>query len=300
MFFTSAEKLGFKIPEQPEIVNTSHCKIIAGKAVAADILIQCKNLAQKHKVKPHLCIFLIGEHAASKVYVKNKLRSFDKIDFKTTLCELPESISEQELIQKINAANSNADIHGIIVQLPLPKYINREHILRSIDPKKDVDGFLPQNMGLCALGSADGFRACTPLGIMLLLATYKISLVGKHCVVIGRSAIVGKPMALLLLNSDATVTLTHSKTDNLEFFTKSADIVISATGSKYLLKPHMLKAGSVVVDVGIFQNPDGSLNGDVHPDVASVVEALTPVPGGVGPMTIAMLAVNTAIAAWGC
>ena len=255
---------------------------------------------------PHLAAVLVGNDGASLTYVGSKVRSCEQIGIKSTLIHLEDTISENELLQKITQLNNDDSLDGYIVQLPLPKHINEEKILLAIDPRKDVDGFHPSNFGRMAL-EMDSFIPATPYGIMELLKRYKIETSGKHCVVIGRSHIVGRPISILMSQKgpygNATVTVAHSRTENIEVLTRSADIIISALGIPEFLKADMVKQDVVIIDVGITRVSDTNhpkgyvIKGDVaYEEVARKAYAITPVPGGVGPMTIAMLLKNTLLA----
>lgn len=256
---------------------------------------------------PHLCAILVGEVAASHSYVNAKMKACEEAGFESSVVRLPESVTEAELMTEIDLVNANEDIDGLIVQLPLPKGISENAVIERIDPKKDVDGFHPINIGRMAKG-LDAYFPATPAGIIELLRQYEIDTIGKHCVVIGRSNIVGSPMSILMgLNANpgnSTVTLCHSKTKDLQAFTRSADIIIVALGKPNFLKANDIKEGAVIIDVGINSVEEKSkksgyrLVGDVdYEDVVSKVSAITPVPGGVGPMTIALLMRNTMKAA---
>ena len=254
---------------------------------------------------PHLAAILVGENGASKAYVNSKVKDCKEVGFTSTLVKFSESITEEELLIKIQELNESLEIDGFIVQLPLPKHMNQEKIIMAIDPSKDVDGFHPENFGKMAL-EMEAFLPATPFGILELLERYKIETQGKHCVVIGRSRIVGKPMSILMGRKgnpgNATITMAHSYTPNIEELTKQADIVITALGKPNFLKGKMLKEGSVVIDVGITRVDDDSekgykLVGDVDfEDCKEKASYITPVPGGVGPMTRAMLMKNTLLA----
>ena len=255
---------------------------------------------------PHLAAVLVGNDGASLTYVGSKVRSCEQIGIKSTLIHLKDTISENELLQKIIQLNNDDSLDGYIVQLPLPKHINEEKILLAIDSRKDVDGFHPSNFGRMAL-EMDSFIPATPYGIMELLKRYKIKTSGKHCVVIGRSHIVGRPISILMSQKgpygNATVTVAHSRTENIEVLTRSADIIISALGIPEFLKAGMVKQDVIIIDVGItrvsdINHPKGYvIKGDVaYEEVARKAYAITPVPGGVGPMTIAMLLKNTLLA----
>ena len=247
-------------------------------------------------VTPHLAVILVGENAASQVYVRNKENACIHAGIRSTIIRLPEVCTQEELENAVLSLNEDESIHGILVQLPLPKGLDEARVLALIDPDKDVDGFHAMNSGRLMNGQPS-FVPCTPLGVMKLLEAYQIPTCGKHAVIIGRSNIVGKPMAMLLLAADATVTICHSKTANLAEITRQADILIAAVGKPNFVTGDMIKQGAAVVDVGINRVDDG-LVGDVHAEQAEKVASyLTPVPGGVGQMTIAMLLSNTLDAA---
>ena len=271
--------------------------IIDGKAISAKVRMEIKAEVEKMTVKPGLAVVIVGQDPASKVYVRNKAKGCEEVGFYSEVHSLPESTSEGELLALIEKLNADEKIHGILVQLPLPKHICEEKILLAIDPKKDVDAFHPMNVGHLVAGNYD-FLPCTPAGVMELLRYYKIEIDGKHCVIIGRSNIVGKPMAHLMLEANATVTVCHSHTKNLSQITKQADILVVAIGRANFVSADMIKPGAVVIDVGINRMPDGSLAGDVATKEAEQIAcAITPVPGGVGPMTISILMKNTLTAA---
>lgn len=272
-------------------------KIIDGKDLAArlqeDLSKHVSVMKEHHGIVPGLAVILVGDNPASQVYVRNKERSALKVGFKSETRVLSDSISEEELIEVIESYNADDSIHGILVQLPLPKHINDTKIIMAIDPQKDVDGFHPLNTGHLWSGRPI-MVPCTPAGIMEMFSDYNISLEGKHAVIVGRSNIVGKPMAQLLLEKNATVTLAHSRTLDLQKVTKQADILIVAIGSSEFIKADYVKDGAVVIDVGMNRNEDGKLVGDVDfKEVAQKVSYITPVPGGVGPMTITMLLKQT-------
>ena len=284
--------------------------ILDGKQTANDIkaelAIRVDQLILQGKRPPHLAAVLVGNDGASLTYVGSKVRSCERIGYESTLIQLPEQTTEAELLQQIDRLNTNAAVDGFIVQLPLPKHIDEEKVLMAIDPHKDVDGFHPTNFGKMAL-DMESFIPATPYGIMELLRRYQIDISGKHAVVIGRSHIVGRPMSILLSRKsspgNATVTLTHSRTKNLTSITKEADIVVSALGVPNFLKEDMVKKGAIIIDVGITRVPDAShpkgyvITGDVdYERVKEKASFITPVPGGVGPMTIAMLLQNTYLA----
>jgi methylenetetrahydrofolate dehydrogenase (NADP+)/methenyltetrahydrofolate cyclohydrolase len=275
-------------------------KLIDGKAFAAnlraDIAKRVALLKAQKNITPGLAVVLVGNDPASEVYVKNKAKQTVEAGMRSFEYKLPETTTQAELLAKVAELNSNPDVHGILVQLPLPKHIDETAVIQAIHPDKDVDGFHVINAGRLATGQ-DGFVPCTPLGCWMLLKDNLPSLAGLHAVVIGRSNIVGKPMAQLLLKESCTVTIAHSKTKDLPALVRTADIVIAAVGRPEMLKGEWLKVGAVVIDVGI-NRVDGKLVGDV--DFAScqgIAAAITPVPGGVGPMTIACLLENTLKAA---
>ncbi len=275
-------------------------QVIDGKKIASETRgeIAEKVAAMKAAgVTPGLAVVIVGENPASQVYVRNKHRACGEVGMYSEVIELPEATTEEELLVKIDALNGREDIDGILVQLPLPKHINEEHVINAIRPDKDVDAFHPFNAGKILIGNAD-FLPCTPAGVMVMLEKSGIDPAGKKCVVVGRSNIVGKPMALLLLGKNGTVTVCHSKTKDLASVTREADILVVAIGRADFITGDMVKEGAVVIDVGMNRRADGKLTGDV--DFASASEKasfITPVPGGVGPMTITMLLENTLRAA---
>ena len=275
-------------------------KILDGKAVSLKVKESVKVRAEELKkfgVEPTLAVILVGEDKASQTYVRAKEKACNEYGIKSVAHRLSENTTQAELLTLINVLNLDDSIHGILIQLPLPKHIDTNVVLAAIDPRKDVDGFHAVNVGKLVSG-LDGFVPCTPLGVMEILKEYGIDVAGLNAVVIGRSNIVGKPMANLLLNASATVTVTHSKTKNLKEICKNADLIVAAIGKPFFLKADMVKDGAVVVDVGINRLDDGRLVGDVDFDeVAPKCSYITPVPGGVGPMTIAMLLNNTILAA---
>lgn len=249
-------------------------------------------------ITPHLAVVLVGENPASQVYVRNKENACIKAGIRSTVIRLAEDCAQRELEDTVAALNADASVHGILVQLPLPRQLDEARVLRMIDPNKDVDGFHAMNLGSLMNGQR-GFVPCTPLGVMKLLEAYDIPVRGRHAVVIGRSNIVGKPMAMLLLAADATVTICHSRTQNLKEIARQADILVAAVGRPNFVTADMVKPGAAVIDVGI-NRVDGKLVGDVdYESVSAVAGYLTPVPGGVGQMTIAMLLLNTLDAASG-
>jgi methylenetetrahydrofolate dehydrogenase (NADP+) / methenyltetrahydrofolate cyclohydrolase len=270
--------------------------LIDGKKISAEIRGRLEKETAELKTKtgrtPGLATVLVGENPASAVYVRNKNKICNEVGFQSFGQNLPAETTEEELLDIIKKLNSNDEVNGILVQLPLPDHIDSEKILLSIDPEKDVDGFHPINVGKLAIGNAL-LTPCTPTGIIALLDYYKIEISGKHAVVLGRSNIVGKPVAHLLLQRHATVTICHSKTKNMQQVTRQADILIAAVGRPHFVNSDMVKEGVVVIDVGI-NRVDGKLTGDVEFDqVAKKAGLITPVPGGVGPMTIALLMENT-------
>lgn len=270
-------------------------KLIDGKAISAQIKDECKEKTAKLRaegVEVTLAVIQVGDDPASTVYVGNKKKACEYIGVRSLAYELPEETTEEELLDLITELNERKDVNGILVQLPLPKHINEEKVLDRIDPKKDVDGFHPQNVGALCIGKT-GFVSCTPAGIIQLLKRSGIEIAGKECVVVGRSNIVGKPMALLLLRENGTVTVTHSRTRDLKEVTRRADILVVAIGKPKMITADYVKEGAVVIDVGIHRNENNKLCGDVDfESVEPLCSAITPVPGGVGPMTIAMLMNN--------
>ncbi len=275
--------------------------IIDGKLVTSEVrkttAAEINDFKDKYGVTPGLAVILVGNDPASAVYVRNKHKGCLEVGINSYEIKMPEETTEQELLAEIDKLNADENVHGILVQLPLPKHINEERILNRISPKKDVDAFHPENVGKIMLGKY-AFLPCTPAGIMELLAFYNVDIEGKECVVLGRSNIVGKPMSQLLLAKNGTVTVCHSRTKNLADVTKRADILVVAIGKPRFVGKEMVKEGAVVIDVGINRLPDGKLCGDVDFDaVSEVASMITPVPGGVGPMTITMLLKNTLTAA---
>lgn len=270
-------------------------QIINGKEIAKIIKDEMKTEVAQLKEKGKNCclaVIQVGNDPASSVYVSNKKKACAYIGIESLSYELSEDVSEESVLELIDSLNQNDEVHGILCQLPLPKHINEKTVLNRISPKKDVDGFHPQNVGALVIGE-DGFVSCTPAGIIELLKRSNVTLEGKHCVVIGRSNIVGKPMALLMLRENATVTICHSKTKNLKEICKEADILIVAIGKPLFITKDYVKDGAVVIDVGIHRDENNKLCGDVNfAEVEPVCSAITPVPGGVGPMTICMLMRN--------
>ena len=284
--------------------------ILDGKKTSDQIKLEIRDEVNKMKLKgkrvPHLAAVLVGNDGASLTYVGSKVRSCDYVGFKSSLIKLNNDISEKKLLEEIKKLNDNPKLDGYIVQLPLPKHINEQTILLAIDPKKDVDGFHPENFGRMAL-QLNSYIPATPFGIIQLLERYEVPTSGKHCVVVGRSHIVGKPISILMSQKrsagNSTVTLAHSRTENLVAITRQADIIIMALGIPEYLKADMVKNGVTVIDVGITRVPDKnnskgySIKGDVaFEEVSKKASFITPVPGGVGPMTIAMLLKNTLLA----
>ena len=269
--------------------------IIDGKQISKDIKEELKaevaSLAAPGR-KCCLAVIQVGNDPASSVYVGNKKKACAYVGIESLAYELPEETTEEELLTIIDKLNKDANVHGILCQLPLPKHINEDHVIKAISPKKDVDGFHPQNVGALVIGEK-GFVSCTPAGIIQLLKRSNIEMDGKHCVVVGRSNIVGKPMSLLMLRENATVTICHSHTKNLKEICKEADILIVAIGKPQFIGKEYVKDGAVVIDVGIHRDENNKLCGDVkYDEVEPVASYITPVPGGVGPMTIAMLMHN--------
>lgn len=269
--------------------------IIDGKQISKDIKEELKeevaSLAAQGR-KCCLAVIQVGNDPASSVYVGNKKKACAYVGIESLAYELPEETTEEELLTIIDKLNKDANVHGILCQLPLPKHINEDHVIKAISPKKDVDGFHPQNVGALVIGEK-GFVSCTPAGIIQLLKRRNIEMDGKHCVVVGRSNIVGKPMSLLMLRENATVTICHSHTKNLKEICKEADILIVAIGKPQFIDKEYVKDGAVVIDVGIHRDENNKLCGDVkYDEVEPVASYITPVPGGVGPMTIAMLMHN--------
>ena len=269
-------------------------EIINGKEIAENILNNIKKEVESYDVKPTLAVIIVGNDPASKVYVKNKIKKSEFLGFNSILKELPENTTKEELLDVIKNLNNDKNVNGILLQLPLPKGLDEKDFLDEISPIKDVDGFTTYNSGKLFKGEKPYSIACTPKGIIKLLETKNINLEGKVAVVVGRSNIVGKPVANLLLQKNATVIQAHSKTKNLPEILKLADIIISATGKEEFIKGDMVKEGAIIIDVGITRNKNGKLTGDVDfESVYNKVSYITPVPGGVGPMTIATLMENT-------
>ena len=275
--------------------------IIDGKAISAAVRGEIKENTQKFiaetGVTPGLAVIIVGTDPASQVYVRNKRRACEEVGFYSEAYELPEATTQAELEALVDKLNADSRIHGILCQLPLPKHLDEESILLRIDPKKDVDAFHPYNVGRIMIGNQK-FLPCTPAGVMELIRRSDIDCTGKECVVVGRSNIVGKPMAMLLLQANGTVTVCHSRTKDLAEVTRRADILVVAIGKADFVTGDMVKEGAVVIDVGMNRRSDGKLTGDVDfATVAPKASHITPVPGGVGPMTITMLMQNTLTAA---
>ena len=270
-------------------------ELIDGKKISTDIKDELKEEVSKLKAEGRevtLAVILVGDDPASAVYVKNKKKACEYIGIKSLSYELPAETTEDELLELIEKLNGDDTVNGILVQLPLPRHIDEKKVIRTISPKKDVDGFHPENVGALLIGEP-GFVSCTPAGIIELLKRSNVEIEGKECVVIGRSNIVGKPMGVLLLRENGTVTIAHSRTKNLKEICKRADILVAAVGKPKMITAEYIKEGAVVIDVGIHRMDNGKLCGDVDfDDVESHVSKITPVPGGVGPMTIAMLMYN--------
>ena len=276
-------------------------KIIDGKAISAaireEITEEVKTFESENGFKPGLSVIIVGENPASKVYVRNKRLACEQVGFNSEVIEMPEETTEDELLAVIDRLNGDKNVHGILVQLPLPKHINEEAVLLKINPAKDVDAFHPFNVGKIMTGNFD-LAPCTPAGVMELIRRSGIEIKGKECVIVGRSNIVGKPQAMLMLQADATVTICHSRTKELAAACRRADILVAAIGKPNFFTADMVKDGAVVIDVGINRGEDGKLCGDVNfAEVEPKASYITPVPGGVGPMTITMLLKNTLNAA---
>ena len=276
-------------------------KIIDGKAISAQMRAEIKEqtaqFVAKHGIRPGLAVIIVGDNAASQVYVRNKRRACEEVGFYSEAYELPAATTQDELNALVDKLNADANIHGILCQLPLPSHLDENQVILRIRPDKDVDAFHPYNVGKIMIGDYS-FLPCTPAGVMALLERSGIDVAGKECVVVGRSNIVGKPQAMLLLHKHGTVTVCHSRTRNLSEICRRADVLVAAIGKADFFTADMIKEGAVVIDVGMNRRADGKLTGDV--DFASVepkASYITPVPGGVGPMTITMLMQNTLTAA---
>jgi methylenetetrahydrofolate dehydrogenase (NADP+)/methenyltetrahydrofolate cyclohydrolase len=264
--------------------------ILDGKKLRDKIFVDLKAKLDKMPIKPTLAVILAGDNPSSKIYVNNKKKSAEKLGINSIVIEYPKNVSEQELVNKITELNNDENITAILVQLPLPEHINKSNVINMISPKKDVDGLTTYNSGKLFAGETPYVYPCTPKGVLLLLDEYNIELDGKNAVVIGRSNLVGKPVAQMLLNRNATVTMCHSHTKNLPDIIKTADIVVSAVGKNVVGEKNIIKSDCVIVDVGIFRDESGKVRGDVE-NVSPAY--ISPVPGGVGPMTIASLMLNT-------
>ena len=271
-------------------------RLIDGKAIAAEARHECALRVERLKscgVIPGLAVVIVGEDPASQVYVRNKALASEAIGMHSEVHAMSKDTTEEQLLAFIRSLNDQRTVHGILVQLPLPKHIDSRAVVAAIDPSKDVDGFNYRNIGALVLGEP-AFYPCTPWGVMKMLEHEGVKVEGMNAVVVGRSTIVGKPMALMLINSGATVTVCHSKTRDLASVTRQADLLVAAVGKARMIGANMVKAGAIVIDVGINRMPDGKLAGDVDfAAVSQVASMITPVPGGVGPMTIAMLLANT-------
>ena len=276
--------------------------LIDGKKISTEIKDELKVTVEKLKkqgVETCLAVIQVGDDPASSIYVRNKKRACAYVGIESLSYELPEETTEDQLVKLVKELNENDNVHGILVQLPLPKHINADMIIRTISPDKDVDGFHPESVGRLCIGEP-GFVSCTPAGIIQILKRSGIEIEGKECVVVGRSNIVGKPMSILLLRENGTVTITHSRTKDLKEVTGRADILVVAIGKPKFITADYVKEGAVVIDVGMHRNEENKLCGDVDfDDIKDKVSAITPVPGGVGPMTIAMLMYNCVEAAKG-
>ena len=283
-------------------------KRLDGKACSLEVENDLKKrieICQKNGITPHIAVIIVGDDPASHVYVGAKIRACERLSLKSTHIELPESTQEKELIEIVKKLNNDGSVHGILIQSPLPKHMNEEGLTDLIHPEKDVDGFHPTNLGRLVQGRSDGMLPCTPSGVMRLLEWAGIETHGKKAVVIGRSRNVGMPQALLLSarGVDSTVTVAHSRTEDIASICKQSDIIVAAVGSPEMVKADWVKEGAVIVDVGVNRVEDSSrergwrLSGDVSPDVGEIASWLSPVPGGVGPMTVAMLMENTVRAA---
>lgn len=276
-------------------------KLISGKEVSTQIRQKIREQAQQLRedrgIQPGLAVILVGNDPASQIYVRNKQRACEEVGFHAFEYKLNENATEEQLLDLIGVLNKDNKVHGILVQMPLPDHLDEQLVIKTISPLKDVDAFHPINVGKIMIGDYD-FLPCTPAGVMEMLEEYHIDPAGKHCVVVGRSNIVGKPMALLLLQKHGTVAICHSRTKNLAEVCRSADILVAAVGKVNLITADMVKPGAVVIDVAMNRNENGKLCGDVdYPAVEAIASAITPVPGGVGPMTRAMLMKNTLLAA---
>lgn len=265
---------------------------IDGKAISQMVKDELRERVKKEKIEATLAVIQVGSDPASTVYVGNKKKACEYIGIRSLAFELPEETKEEELLDLVRELNNREDVDGILVQLPLPAHMDEDKVIQTISPKKDVDGFHPQSVGALSIGQP-GFVSCTPAGVIQLLKRSGVEIEGKECVIVGRSNIVGKPMALLMLRENATVTVCHSRTKDLKEVTRRADILIVAIGKPGFITKEYVKEGAVVIDVGIHRGADNKLCGDVNfEEVEPIASAITPVPGGVGPMTIAMLMNN--------
>jgi methylenetetrahydrofolate dehydrogenase (NADP+)/methenyltetrahydrofolate cyclohydrolase len=305
-FWTKPKSFGFELPRLSEQTTSmfagTNCRRLSGAKVMQDLVAQCRSLAENRyqdHPRPHLAVILVGQNPASHVYVSNKRKRFAECGFETSLFAMDESQATMDsLAALIDQLNEDDRIHGILMQMPLPKGLDPQPLLDRISPHKDVDGFHVVNSGFLASGRYEGLLPCTPFGIFTLLRAYGIDVDGKSVTVVGRSNIVGKPAALMAINARASVSIVHKQTPDIRPFTRMADVLIVGAGSHLLIRKDHVRDGVVVVDVGIHKTPEGAIEGDVHPEVFAVAHGATPVPGGVGPMTIAMLCVNTAMACW--
>lgn len=267
-------------------------KLIDGKMISQQVKDELKDRVKNENIEATLAVIQVGNDPASTVYVGNKKKACEYVGIRSLAFELPEETKEEELLDLIQELNERTDVDGILVQLPLPAHMDEDKVIQTISPKKDVDGFHPQSVGALSIGQP-GFVSCTPAGVIQLLKRSGIEMEGKECVIVGRSNIVGKPMSLLMLRENATVTVCHSRTKDLKEVTKRADILIVAIGKPKFITKEYVREGAVVIDVGIHRGEDGKLCGDVDfAEVEPLASAITPVPGGVGPMTIAMLMNN--------
>jgi len=274
--------------------------LMDGKKISSEVrgeIAKEVTILKEKGIVPGLAVIIVGDDPASKVYVSNKKKACEEVGIHSEVYHMPESTTQEELLAKVHELNKREDIHGILVQLPLPKHLDEELVINNIDYKKDVDAFHPINVGRIMIGNQT-FLPCTPAGVMEMLERYNIDLKGKECVIVGRSNIVGKPQAMLMLQRNGTVTICHSKTNNLGEVTKRADVLVAAVGKPKFITADMVKDGAVVIDVGINRMESGKLCGDVDfENVKNKASYITPVPGGVGPMTITMLLKNTLMAA---
>ena len=294
-YFEPFSKIGFQLPHlNGEIFENSHCIKMNGDSLSKNLIEQCKSIVLNFSEKPKLAVILVGDDEASHIYVNRKIKSCFNVGIQSVPYFFKShEITQSQLIQRIQKLNDDRTITGILVQLPLPSHINSKNIIHSISPHKDVDGFTVQNQGKLMIDNVTPPLPCTPLGILLLLYSYRISISKKNVVVIGRSQIVGRPAGMMMMHENATVTYCHSWTENLDLITSQADILITAMGKSNFIQSSMLKEKSIIIDVGIHRNSEGKLNGDVHKNAILKAGYLTPVPGGVGPMTIACLLMNT-------